>query len=154
LDEESLDSIDHPLAKIVKEHRHARKIVGSYFENYLELAHGDIIHASINPLGAKTGRMSVSRPSMQNLERSATVRDAFIAREDHVLLLVDYDTIEYRLFAHYADMEEILEAARQGVDMHTRTAQQIYRKEVIEKEERSITKNATYAKLYGAGVHT
>jgi DNA polymerase-1 len=151
LDEEALELINHPLAALVKEYRHARKIAGTYFENYIELADGDLLHPSVNQLGAKTGRMSVSRPSMQNLERSALVRDAFIAREDHVLLLVDYDTIEYRLFAHYAGMTEILEAARAGVDMHTRTAQQIYQKEEISKDERSLTKNATYAKLYGAG---
>lgn len=161
LDAEALKGIDHPLADIVEEYRHATKLVGTYFSNYLELEDDEIIHPSINLLGAKTGRMSVSKPSMQNLERSALVRDAFIAREGRTLLLVDYDTIEYRLFAHYANLEEILEAAREGVDLHTVTAQRIYGIDPgqmsieggtgVSPGQRGIAKTATYAILYGAG---
>ncbi len=152
LDETVLETIDHPLAKEVLEYRHATKISKTYLDNFLDLADtNDLLHPSVNALGARTGRMSVGRPSLQNLERTAQVRDAFVSREGRTLLLIDYDAIEYRLLAHYAQAETLLAAARDGSDMHTITAQQIYGTAEISRAQRQLTKNATYAKLYGAG---
>ena len=156
LDEEVLKSIDHPLAAAVLQYRHAVKIASTYLSKYVDLADSDgILHASVNQLGAKTGRMSISRPSMQNLERSATVRDAFTARPGRTLLLIDYDQIELRLLAHYAGIESLLEAGRAGVDLHTVTARGIYgiaASDPVPKGKRQLTKNATYCKIYGGGV--
>ena len=155
LDEEVLKSLDHPLAELVIKYRHAKKICGTYLQNFIKLSDKDgYLHPDVNQLGARTGRMSVGRPSMQNLERSSLVRDAIIARPGHKLVLIDYDQIEYRLMAHYAGMESIREAAIAGVDLHTVTARLIYNVDEVTKEQRQITKNATFAKIYGAGIET
>ena len=156
LDKEVLDSIEHPLAALVKEWRHIDKIAGTYLENFLDWSGEDgILHPSMNLLGAKTSRMSVSKPSLQNLERSPDVRDAFIPREGNVLLLVDYDQIELRLLAHYAQEQSMLDAIHEGHDLHTEMCRLIYELEDgadVPRELRQLTKNGTYAKLYGAGV--
>jgi DNA polymerase-1 len=113
----------------------------------------DILHASINPLAAKTGRQSVSEPSLQNLIRGAQVRDAFIPREGNVLIMADFDQIEVRLLAHFCG-DPTLMAAINSEDIHTTTARLIYQDPTMVKSDprRMPTKNATYARIYGAGV--
>lgn len=152
LEKEVLAGIDHPLAQHILTYRHAKKIASTYLEKFLDMADGEFLHPSVNQLGARTGRMSIGRPSMQNLERSATVRDGIIPREGNKLVLIDYDQIEYRLLAHYAGMDDIIEAAKRGEDLHTATAQSIYGVEQVTRAQRDITKNATYSKLFGAGL--
>ena len=155
LDEEALTSIDHPLAGIVLRHRHWTKIAGTYLDNFIDLSDDEgILHPSIHPLGARTGRMSVSRPSLQNLERTADVRDAFIPRKkENLLFLIDYDQIEMRLMAHYAGSPNLVELFHDEVDPFTSMARTIYRDPDLQKSDprRQITKNAAYAKIYGAG---
>lgn len=151
LGEDVLRYIEHPIAELVLDYRKARKFADTYLANFLKLEHNGRIHASINQIQAITGRMSISRPSLQNLPRSPIIRDAFVASPGHQLLLIDYDQIEYRLFAEFAGMSKILQAARSGEDLHTTTARAIYKTDPT-PEQRSLTKNATFAKLYGAGV--
>lgn len=154
LDEEVLDSIEHPLAALVKDYRHTMKIANTYLGNFISYSDDGFIHPSVRLLGARTGRMSIGRPSIQNLERSAMVRDAIIPREDHTLLLIDYDQIELRILASDAGMTDIIEGAKRGDDLHTLTAQRVYGlgDTLPTREQRGYTKNGTFSKLYGAGL--
>lgn len=156
LDDEVLQGLvaqGWPLAKLVQDYTHALKIANTYLGNFIDYADNDgMLHASINQLAARTGRMSVSRPSMQNLERSATVRDAVIPREGNKLVLIDFDQIELRLLASYAGMDHIIEAAKDGEDLHTTNARRIFPGQEITKRMRTLAKNVTFAKLYGAGL--
>jgi len=153
-DKEVLEAIDHPIAATALKVRSAQKLAKSYFGKYLELADGDIVHPGINPMGAKTGRMSISDPSMQNLPRGRRVRDAIIAREGHTLFGIDYEQIEMRLITHFSEDPGLIAAFLQEGDFFTSMARQIYRDDSIEKSDdrRQITKNTMYAKGFGAGV--
>lgn len=158
MEKEVLELIDHPLAKACVEMRHLTKIVSTYLQKFLDMAdNDDILHPSLNLLGARTGRMSVSDPPLQNLERSRLVRDAFIPREGNALLMADYNQIELRLLAHYAHIDTIIDAARAGENLHEATARAIYGiapGEPIPKRQYATTKNANFAKIYGAGIGT
>lgn len=168
LDKEVLAEIAdrHPIVPALRAYRDASKLLRTYLVKYLELADAnDLIHGSVNPLGARTGRMSISRPSMQNLPRSQHPRNAFIARETHVLGLIDYDQIEMRLLAHFANERAMIDAIAygdamtaagyKGYDLHSMNARGIYGIDVhtpVPKAHRQVTKNSGFAKIYGAGV--
>lgn len=150
---EVLEVIDHPLAETVLRIRRTEKIANSYFANFADLAEGDIIHPGVRPMGAKTGRMSVADPSMQNLPRGRVVRDAFIAREGHTLLGVDYSQIEFRLMAHFSQDPGLIRAF-DGEDFFMLMAQTIYNDPTITKDDprRQVTKTSMYAKAFMSGV--
>lgn len=153
-DKDVLEAIDHPLATTALAVRSAQKLAKSYFGKYLELADGDIVHPGINPMGAKTGRMSISDPSMQNLPRGRRVRDAVIAREGHTLFGIDYEQIEMRLMTHLCQDPGLITAFESGIDFFMSMAQQIYHDPSITKDDprRQVTKSTMYAKAFGAGV--
>lgn len=156
LSEDVLETIDHPLAAQVLGARKARKIVSTYLEKIEDLAHGDVVHCSTNPLGARTGRMSISDPPLQQLPRGVVVRDAFIASEDHELLLADYDQMELRVFAYYAREEAMMRAAAEGLDLHTFIGSMVYSvpMEDLTKHQRQVTKGVDFGIPYGAGEAT
>lgn len=153
LDAEVLESIDHPLAIAVLNRRKAEKILSTYFDNF-EVMHDDgFLHPSINALGARTGRMSMSTPALQTLPRGRVVRDCFIPRTaDHVLVSADFDQVEMRLLAHFTGEQAMIDAINSG-DLHTETARRIYGDDTIGKTDlrRQLAKNAGFAKVYGAG---
>lgn len=152
-DAEVLEEIDHPIAQTALGVRKAEKLAHSYFGKYLELADGDIVHPGIRPIGAKTGRMSIADPAMQQLPRGPRVRNGVIARDGNVLLGIDYEQVEMRLLAHLSGDPGLI-AAFDGPDFFRAMARQIYKDPNLEKSDprRQITKNAMYAKAYGSGV--
>jgi DNA polymerase-1 len=87
------------------------------------------LHTSFNQAGAATGRLSSSNPNLQNIPiRTALgreIRAAFIPREGWKLLVADYSQIELRLLAHLSDDRLLVEAFRNGEDIHTRTASEV-----------------------------
>lgn len=153
MDADVLEAIDHPLASTVLNIRRAEKIANTYFANFETLADGDIIHPNVRPMGAVTGRMAVSNPSMHNLPRGRVVRDAFVAREGHTLLGCDYSQIEMRLTAHFSEDPGLI-GAFSGEDFFVGMARQIYGDGSITKADprRQVTKSSMYAKVYMAGI--
>lgn len=149
-----LEGIDHPLAQTALKIRKAEKLAHSYFGNFLELHEDGIIHPDVRALGAVTGRMSVSRPSMQNLPRGRVVRDAFAARDGHTMLGVDYEQVEMRLTAHFSEDQGLIDAFLSGEDFFTSMARQIFQDPAIVKSDprRQTTKSSMYAKVYGSGI--
>lgn len=178
--EDVLQMIDHPIAKSAMRLFHLKKYNTTYIESLRTLKdRNDFIHCSINPLGARTGRMSVSRPPLQQLPRQREVRDAFIPsipmEKDkdgqtiggNVLLLADYDQIEMRIMAHFSQDAAMLEAVRygdamtaaghEGWDLHSATARTLYGtdpSQPVPKDQRQMTKSGGFAKIYGSGVAT
>lgn len=155
LDKTILSSIDHDIAQAALALRKALKLRSTYFDNLLSMRDNDNwVHSSIDPLGARTGRMSVRTPALQTLPRGPQVRDAFVADDaDSVLVSVDFDQIEIRLLAHYSGAQSLLDAIAEG-DVHTATARRVYRDDSIGKHDprRQTSKNAVFAKVYCAGV--
>ena len=91
------------VAKAALDVRRDEKIAGSYLENFLRMRDGDdIVHAQIETIAARTGRMSIREPGLQTLPKPSVeseygiVREAVIPREGHVLISADFDQIELR----------------------------------------------------------
>lgn len=147
------------LAKYILAVRHAEKMRGSYLDNFLELRDiNDIIHANINTLAARTGRMSVTDPALQTLPRDdKVIRGSFIPRDEMAYITCDLDQIEARLGAHFSEDEGLIEAFwnadNGGADFFCGVASGIFGEEITDKKDprRQTTKNVVYGSLYGAG---
>jgi DNA polymerase-1 len=139
-----LRGIDNDIAPLVLEYRKLKKLTGSYLSNFLEKRSGDLLHASINTLAARTGRMSVSDPALQTLPRGPEIRRCFIPRDGGRIISVDFDQIEARLFAAFAQEPAMLEAIAAGVDLHSLVADAV-------GIPRQAAKAVNFGKLYGAG---
>ena len=124
-------SAEHEIVRQVLEYRQLTKLKGTYVDALPELldARTARLHTSFNQAGAATGRLSSSNPNLQNIPiRTALgreIRAAFIPREGWKLLVADYSQIELRLLAHLSDDPLLLEAFRNGEDIHTRTASEV-----------------------------
>lgn len=164
LDKEVLAGIDHPLAKAVQRHRQVNKMSSTYLGKFVEERDSDdLIHPNINALGARTGRMSIARPSLQNLPKKSdanpfaeAIRNCVTSRygEDGTLLMCDFDQIEMRVLAHLSEDAQLCAAFRAPEDFFVTLAREIYQDPTIIKSDkrRGVTKNVGYAQIYGAGV--
>jgi len=110
------------------------------------------VHTSFSLTGAQTGRLSSNNPNLQNIpirtEIGRKIRDAFIADPGHVLLSADYSQIELRLAAHMADVPQLKEAFREGVDIHSLTAEELFGR--VDRDTRNQAKTINFAILYGS----
>ena len=139
--------------------RHADKMRGTYLENFLAQRDvDDIIHASINTMAARTHRMSVSEPSLQNLPRADTaIRGSFEARADGLVLgTVDLDQVEARMAAHFSEdpglLQAFINADTGGSDFFCELASYIYGEEISKKDtRRDMVKTIVYRSNYGGG---
>jgi DNA polymerase I len=122
---------EHEIVRHVLEYRQLTKLKGTYVDALPELidARTGRLHTSFNQTGAATGRLSSSNPNLQNIPiRTALgreIRAAFVPREGWKLLVADYSQIELRLLAHLSCDELLVEAFRNGEDIHTRTASEV-----------------------------
>ena len=112
------------------------------------------VHASINTMGARTGRMSITNPPLQTLpSKEASIRNCIIPQhEDEVLYCIDYDNMEMKLFASYTGDAALIEAAC-SEDFHLSTAALVYGvpESEVTQEQRSIAKGVNFGNVYGAG---
>jgi DNA polymerase-1 len=162
LDAEVLGDIDHPLARTVLRHRKLTKLSSTYLEFYLQNAIDGLIHPSINSVGARTSRMSMSEPNCQNLPRSSEhnraatiIRNCFIPRPGHVLLFCDFDQIEMRGLAHMSQDSGLITAFNSPEDFFVTLARSVFHDPGINSKKdprRQIVKGVGYGKVYGAGV--
>ena len=155
VDEAVLKSIDHPLAEDVLDVRKTEKMANSYFGNYISYSdENNILHPLVNMIGARTGRMSISRPALQQVPKTKFMRDPFIPRKGNMLVSVDFEQIEMRLLAHFSQDQPLIEAFAEEGDFFVNTARKLYGDSTIDKHDprRTVTKHASYAKVYGAGV--
>ena len=153
VDAEVLEHIDHPLAQLVLDVRKREKYANAFFNNWAQIASGDILHPDVNPLGARTGRMSISRPALQQVPRTKTLRNAFLPREGNVLISCDYDQVEARLLTHFSHDAGLLRAFEEDGDFFTNLGKRIYSDPSFQKSDlrRTLVKNGVYGKMYGSG---
>jgi DNA polymerase-1 len=113
------------------------------------------IHPEFKPLGAATGRFSCASPNVQQIpgrsELGKAVRRAFICDAGNKLIVADFSQMELRVLAHYSQDELLLKAYCAGseTDLHTLTAQKMFGKEAVSKEERGIAKMINFGIAYG-----
>lgn len=142
---ETLLSIDHPLAHAVLAFRKAKKMHSTYALPWRELITSDNrIHPNLNTMGAKTGRFSGSDPNLQNVKRGHDLRDIFIAPEGHKIVVADWNQMELRLYAHFAQDERMRSAFLKGEDIYQDAADLL-------GVSRQIGKMVMLASIYGAG---
>ena len=157
--EEVLESLrtKHPVVEKILEHRGLKKLLGTYIDALPKLVNPVTghIHTSFNQTITTTGRLSSSNPNLQNIpvrnEYGKEIRKAFIPEEGCLFFSADYSQIELRIMAHLSGDEHMIEAFRNGQDIHAATAAKIFKKELNEvtKEERSKAKTANFGIIYG-----
>ena len=125
-------SAQHPLPAKVIEFREVSKLKSTYVDALPKLIHPETgrLHTSFSQTGAVTGRLSSSDPNLQNIpirtELGRQIRAAFVAEKGKVLLSADYSQIELRVMAHFSRDPVLVEAFRNGEDIHARTAQEVF----------------------------
>ncbi len=152
---------DHPIVEKILQYREVAKLQGTYADALPQLVNPDTgrVHTSYNQTGTSTGRLSSSDPNLQNIpirtELGREIRRAFVAPPGTVLLAVDYSQVELRILAHISQDETLLQAFRDGQDIHKATAAAIYGipLEDINYEKRSFAKRINFGLLYGMGAY-
>jgi DNA polymerase I len=125
-------AVEYPIAGKVLEYRQLSKLKGTYVDALPQLIDPTThrLHTTFNQAGAATGRLSSSNPNLQNIpirtELGREIRAAFVPREGWRLIVADYSQIELRLLAHMSQDPVLLAAFRNGEDIHTRTAAEVF----------------------------
>jgi len=147
----------HELPDKLLRYRTLDKLKSTYADALQELVHTDTgrIHTSFNQTIAATGRLSSSNPNLQNIpirkEEGKRIRQAFIPKEGHILISADYSQIELRILAHCAEDEILMEAFKNGEDIHNRTAREVFQvlPEFITDDLRNQAKAINFGIVYG-----
>lgn len=157
--EDVLESLraKHPVVGKILEYRGLKKLLNTYIDALPLLVNPatNHIHTSFNQAVAATGRLSSSGPNLQNIPvRDALgkeVRRTFVPDEGELFFSADYSQIELRIMAHLSGDEHLIEAFRQGHDIHAATAARIFGKELpdVTSDERRKAKTANFGIIYG-----
>jgi DNA polymerase-1 len=122
----------HELPAKIIEYREISKLKSTYVDALPKLIHPETgrLHTSFSQTTAATGRLSSSDPNLQNIpirtELGREIRAAFVAEKGKILLSADYSQIELRVMAHMSGDTVLIEAFRNGEDIHARTAQEVF----------------------------
>jgi DNA polymerase-1 len=147
----------HPIVDKILEYRGLKKLLSTYIDALPQLIHPKTgkIHTSYNQTNTATGRLSSSNPNLQNIpirdELGKEIRKAFIPEENSLFLSADYSQIELRVMAHLSNDQNMIEAFRNGLDIHAATAAKIYKVplEKVTPEMRRHAKTANFGIIYG-----
>lgn len=159
-DEDTLNTLadKHPIINEILEFRGVKKLLSTYIEpfpNFISPVTGKI-HTTFNQALTATGRLSSSKPNLQNIpirtERGKEIRKAFVpSRPDGVIVSADYSQIELRIMAHLSCDSHLINAFREGQDVHAITAAKIFGipLEEVTADQRRIAKTANFGIMYG-----
>jgi DNA polymerase-1 len=155
-------ALTHELPALVLKWRSIQKLKGTYVDALPLLVNPATgrVHTTFNQAVAATGRLSSSDPNLQNIPvRTALgreIRAAFVAEPGYTLISADYSQIELRVLAHLSGDEALVDAFRQGIDIHDRTAERVFgQNSGLDKHElRRRAKIINYALLYGKTAFT
>jgi len=161
--EQVLQSLSvHPLPRKLLDYRKYKKLKSTYVDALPKLIHPQTgrIHASFNQTVTVTGRISTSKPNLQNIpirtELGREIRKAFIAgQKGWKIVSADYSQIELRIMAHLSGDKTLIDSFRNGEDIHLRTASEIFHlpPDEITDELRSRAKTINFGIIYGMGAY-
>ncbi|WP_455675959.1 DNA polymerase I [Pradoshia sp.] len=143
----------HEIIREILNYRQLGKLQSTYIEGLLKVIHEDgKVHTRFNQALTQTGRLSSTDPNLQNipirLEEGKKIRQAFVPSvEDWVIFAADYSQIELRVLAHIADDENLINAFKEDMDIHTKTAMDVFH--VEEEEVTSIMRRQAKAVNFG-----
>ena len=152
-----LETLEHPIARLVLEYRQLSKLKGTYVDALpalIDQATGRL-HTTFNQTGAATGRLSSSNPNLQNIpirtELGREIRAAFVPRDGWKLVVADYSQIELRLLAHMSGDPVLMDAFRRGEDIHVRTAAEVFHVSplMVTPDMRRDAKTVNFGIVYG-----
>jgi len=148
----------HPIVPKILDYRSVQKLKSTYVDTLPELVNAETgkIHTTYNQAVAATGRLSSDKPNLQNIpirtERGREIRKAFVARnDDFVLLAADYSQVELRIIAALSKDGPMIEAFKQGLDIHAATAAKVFGVgiEDVDRDMRSKAKAVNFGLMYG-----
>ena len=158
-DEKVLNELQgkHEVIPKILEYREAYKLKSTYIEPLYKLGLKDKksrIHTSFIQTGTATGRLSSKNPNLQNIpvktELGREVRAGFVSQRGYSLVGIDYSQIELRLLAHFSGDAALVEAFKEGKDIHYETALKIFGAQEA-KNKRGVAKSINFGLLYGMG---
>ncbi len=150
-------AVESPVPGLIVEHRRLTKLVNTYLVALKDAVHPDThrVHASFNQVVAATGRLSSSDPNLQNIpirtEVGREIRRAFVAEPGKVLVSADYSQIELRLLAHLSGDAGLIEAFKEGADIHVAAASDVFGVAAadVTAEQRDAAKMVNFGIIYG-----
>ncbi len=147
---------NYEIVNLVLEYRTLTKIYGNYVIGLLECIKEDSkIHTIFNQALTRTGRLSSSNPNLQNIpikaENGRQIRKAFLPSPNNIIISFDYSQIELRIFAHMSNTENMIKAFINDMDIHTKTAMDIYHvsEEEVTPLMRRNAKAVNFGIIYG-----
>jgi DNA polymerase-1 len=149
---------NHPIAAKILEFRELKKLKSTYVDALPALISkkDGRIHTSYNQAVAATGRLSSTNPNLQNIpirtEKGREIRKAFVPRDkDFILMAADYSQIELRIMAAFSKDKSMIEAFKNGRDIHATTASKIFKLplEEVDSDMRRKAKTANFGIIYG-----
>lgn len=159
-DEATLTALSdkHPIIEEILEFRAVKKLLSTYIEPFPMFVNKQTgrVHTTFNQALTATGRLSSSNPNLQNIpirtERGKEIRKAFVAGSaDGLIVSADYSQIELRIMAHLSQDQHLIQAFRNGVDVHAATAEKIFGVPHAEvtADQRRVAKTANFGIMYG-----
>lgn len=147
----------HELPREILNYRSLSKIKTTYIDVLPTLINTTTgrVHTSFNQTVTATGRLSSSEPNLQNIpikgDWGRRIREAFIAEEENLLISADYSQVELRILAHLSGDEGLINAFKNGVDIHSRTASEILNIPIerVSSDARRIAKTVNFGIIYG-----
>lgn len=148
----------HEIINEILHYRQLGKLQSTYIEGLLKvvLPETQKVHTRFNQALTQTGRLSSTDPNLQNipirLEEGRKIRQAFVpSEEDWVIFAADYSQIELRVMAHISQDEKLIEAFNEGLDIHTKTAMDVFhvKKEEVNSNMRRQAKAVNFGIIYG-----
>lgn len=155
-----LDEIrdQHEIVEYIIQYRKLYKLLSTYINVYTNICKtsGPVVHTSFNQTLTSTGRLSSSEPNMQNIptrdEEGKNLRKIFVSKyENGQIVSADYSQIELRLLANMANETAMIDAYNCGVDIHTKTASEIFDipVEEVSSSQRRDAKAVNFGIIYG-----
>ncbi|PLC57161.1 DNA polymerase I [Photobacterium carnosum] len=150
-------ALDYPLPKLLLEYRGLAKLKSTYTDKLPRMVNAVTgrVHTSYHQSGTVTGRLSSSEPNLQNIpvrnQEGRRIRQAFVAKAGYKILAVDYSQIELRIMAHLSGDQALLDAFREGKDIHAATAAEILGLAIdeVSTEQRRRAKAINFGLIYG-----
>jgi DNA polymerase-1 len=152
-DDDTLAKYDHPLAAALRRYRKVKKLLSAYGSDWLNRLVEGRIHPNWKQLEARTGRMACSEPNIQQLPKDR-YRAAIAPGEGRVLIKADYSQIELRVLAEVTQDPKLLDAYKQGQDLHEQTAREVLQIQEVTRADRQLAKALNFGLAFGMGSKT
>jgi len=152
-----LTDFQKEVIELIRDFRENYKRANSFGQKYIDkyVKSDGKLHAEFNQMGTATGRFSSSNPNLQQVPHTQDYRSCFVASPGYKMITADYSQMELRIMAAVSNETKMIEAYKNGEDLHKLTASIIFSKPVdeITKEERNAGKRINFAVIYGAGAY-